>query len=240
MHLTEHLHNSGINVSHVLVKQESSFPVLPEGCEARIIHSTRDLPLDGLILLCLPDDQINKIISTIDSNCALAYTSGSVSLESLPARAEIGVFYPLQTFSKNSSIDLSKVPFLIEANNKEFADELFSLASRLSDNVSYADSELREKIHITAVWVNNFTNHMIYLAQNFANSNGVDFKLLKPLLKETIHKLDSMSAYDAQTGPARRGDLQTLAKHLSHLDGIEKEIYELISKSIHERYLNND
>ena len=239
-HLTEHLHSSGINVSHILVKKDSSNPVLPNGCEANIIHSTEELPEDDLVLLCVPDDQIGKVVDTINPACMLAYTSGSVSLDSLPKRDKIGVFYPLQTFSKNKLIDLSNVPFLIESNNKEFRDELFSLATNLSTNVSIADSELREKIHVAAVWVNNFTNHMIHIAQNFANINAVDFELLKPLLNETIRKLDDISAYDAQTGPARRGDLQTIAKHRAQLTGIEKEIYELISKSIHESYLNND
>ena len=176
------------------------------------------------------------MIERIDINTPVAYTSGSVALNSLPHRESIGVFYPLQTFSKDLDLDVSQVPFLIEASTEKFGNQLFDLATQLSTSVSYADSQKRKELHLAAVWVNNFTNHIVHIAQKYADENNVDFVLLTPLLKETIHKLDYLSAHDAQTGPARRGDLSILEEHMSKLNGVEKELYQLISKSIQNTY----
>jgi predicted short-subunit dehydrogenase-like oxidoreductase (DUF2520 family) len=165
----------------------------------------------------------------------LAYTSGSVRLDQLP-EGNIGVFYPLQSFSKNRTIALSEVPFFIEARNADLGDLLFQLAKILSPHVDFADSEQRRHMHLAAVWINNFTNHMVFQAQEYAEAHAIQPEVFLPLLKETIAKLETLSARDAQTGPARRGDLHVLAQHEAALSGAAKEMYQLISRSILETY----
>jgi len=131
---------------------------------------------------------------------------------------------------------LANVPFLIEANNELFGKQIFNLALKLSDHVLYANSEERKKIHLGAVFVNNFTNHLLYLSKEYVDSKQLNWDILKPLLQETIDKLNSVEPFDAQTGPARRNDTKIIQNQLQELEGRSKEIYELISKSIVETY----
>jgi predicted short-subunit dehydrogenase-like oxidoreductase (DUF2520 family) len=191
-----------------------------------------------LIILCVPDDHIEDLVHSLP-NRPLAYTSGSVRLDQLP-QGNLGVFYPLQSFSKNRPIELSDVPFFIEARAKNLGKQLYNLASKLSRKVDYADSVKRRHMHIAAVWINNFTNHMVYQAQRYADAHSIDPAIFDALLKETVSKLERMSAFTAQTGPARRGDNQVLKEHAQSLEGLSKEMYQIISRSIQETYNKHD
>lgn len=236
-HLAIQLHNSGIIVSHILTRNSQTAKDFSNSIGAESITNTSELPKNQLVLLCVPDDTVSDLLFSIDESCPVAYTSGAVELQSLTSRENIGVFYPLQTFTKGGEMNLADIPFFIEGNNEYFAQQLFDLASKLSTTVNFATSEERKKLHVTAVWVNNFTNHMLHNAQEYATKNGVDFNHLMPLLKETIAKLDVTSALENQTGPARRGDQATMGIHKAQLEGLQKELYVLISKSIQQTYL---
>jgi predicted short-subunit dehydrogenase-like oxidoreductase (DUF2520 family) len=235
-HLAIHFAEIGVKISHVFSRTASNAEELCKRTGAINTESISDLPKNQLVLICTPDDTISSICTEIDPSCPVAYTSGSVEIESLPKRGNLGVFYPLQTFSKHIELDLSTVPFFIESTNNDFTKSLFILASKISDTVTLANSQERSELHLTAVFVNNFTNHIIYQAQKYAESKSIDFDHLIPLLKETVHKLNMDNAYSAQTGPARRGDDAVIKKHTERLDGRSKEIYSLISNSIKETY----
>ena len=235
-HLAKHLEKSGVNISHVYNRNVQANEKIATSTKAIITNKISTLPKDQLVLICVSDSAIPEIVEQIHIDTPIAYTSGSIAIETLPKRKNIGVFYPLQTFSKDRAIDLSQVPFLIEASNNEFGNQLYNLASMLSNSVSYANSQKRKELHLAAVWVNNFTNHIVHLAQKYTKENNVDFSLLVPLLKETIDKLDYLTARDAQTGPARRGDTSIIKEHISKLQGTELELYKLISKSIQNTY----
>lgn len=235
-HLAMHFSAIDVKVSHIYSRTASNAELLCSRTGAINVLSISDLPNNQLVLICTPDDSISSICNNIDASCPIAYTSGSVELDTLPQRKNLGVFYPLQTFSKQLDLDLSTVPFFIESTNEDFTKSLFILASKITDTVTLANSQERSELHLTAVFVNNFTNHIIYQAQKYAESKSIDFNHLFPLLKETIHKLELDSAYNTQTGPARRGDDDIIKKHSQRLEGSSKELYSLISKSIKETY----
>ncbi len=205
------------------------------------ITDLKEIDPQSLAVLCVNDDQIQILLNQIDSKISVAYTSGTVSLDSLPKRENIGIFYPLQTFSKSRKIDFFQVPILIEANNEFFAQKLFDFAWKMSSKVEFADSEKRKKVHLAAVFVNNFTNHLFYLAKNQVDKAGIDWNLLNPLIKETVVKIQDLSPFDAQTGPAKRGDFSTIESQINLLesnilDENSLEIYKLMTKSIIETY----
>jgi predicted short-subunit dehydrogenase-like oxidoreductase (DUF2520 family) len=235
-HLAVNFVNLGIKVSHITGRNSTQVALLCQKTAAIHAESITDLPENQLVIICTPDDSISEICKSIDSSCPVAYTSGSIEIESLPHREHLGVFYPLQTFSKHIELDLTKVPFFIESTNEVFTQQLFIIASKITDTVTLANSKERSELHLTAVFINNFTNHIIYQAQQYAESKSIDFNHLLPLLKETVHKLDLDSAFNAQTGPARRGDDAIIHKHTERLDHRAKELYELLSKSIKETY----
>ena len=225
---------NGTKVTHVSSKNHHHAKVLANELNANVTE-LKDLPVQFTII-CVSDDAIATVISEIPEGIPLVYTSGSVGLDELPQRAEIGVLYPLQTMSKKSSVDMQSVPFLIESENVQFLDVIKDVASKLSSKTFHVNSEQRRKIHMAAVWINNFTNHIVYQAQKIAQDQQVDYQLLLPLLKETLGKLEHQSAFDAQTGPARRGDSKTIEKHLDAQSGTARELYELLTRSINETY----
>lgn len=236
-HLFDAFLQEGIEISHVVSRSEPSQRVL---ANSNWIQDPKGLPSDQLVLICIPDDRIANVISEIPEDCPVAYTSGSVNLLTLPQREQLGVFYPLQTFTKDSPLNMFEVPFFIEARSTDFASQLVDLAWVISKNVNYASSDERKKMHLAAVFINNFTNHLAYISKQYLDSEKLDFNHLKPLLKETARKLESQDPKLIQTGPARRNDQEIIREHLAALENsTQKEIYRLISKSIHQTYFND-
>jgi predicted short-subunit dehydrogenase-like oxidoreductase (DUF2520 family) len=236
-HLFDAFVQEGIRVNHVVSRSKPPQKVLTK---STWLQDPKELPSDQLVLICVPDDLIASVIAEIPEGCPIAYTSGSVSLSSLPERDQLGVFYPLQTFTKDNPVTIFEVPFFIEAQSTDFASKLFDLAWVISRNVNYASSAERKKMHLAAVFINNFTNHLAYISKHYLDSEGLDFDHLKPLLKETARKLETQDPISIQTGPARRNDQKIIQEHIDALENpTQKEIYRLISKSIHQTYFND-
>ena len=194
------------------------------------------LPAD-IYILSVRDDAIAALSEQLPFEGRLVvHTSGSVPMQALSARQRRGVFYPLQSFSIAQAVDFSKVPFCLET--EEVADYalLEGLAKVFSPKCYAIDSLQRQYLHVAAVFLNNFTNHLWYLSQQICTREGIPFELLQPLLEETYLKGQQLSFFEGQTGPAKRGDRAVIEKHLALLQGIEKDIYRDISTSILRTY----
>ena len=231
--------DEGIKVTAVFSRNENTRKELASLVGAQEILQINQLP-HQLCILCIPDDAIPTLLNEIAEGIPVAYTAGSVNLDDLPVRKELGVFYPLQTFTKGRLLNLSNVPFFIESNSDFFTSQLFDLAWKVSSQVNYANSEKRSDMHLSAVFVNNFTNHIVYLAQELAEKNELDFKHFQPLLEETIAKLKDNKAFNTQTGPAKRNDLKIISQQSINLKGRAKNIYDTLSESILKTYSQND
>lgn len=235
-HLSLAFDDREVEVTHIHSRNEITGKALADKVNAEFIQNVKDLPKGQLTIVCVPDDQIKHVVSAIPTGIPIAYSSGSVELKDIKTENELGVFYPLQTFSKEQAVDIFNVPILIEAKNKIFSSTLFDLAWQISRKVEYADSEKRRQLHLAAVWINNFVNHCVYQANEICDEYGLDHSLLKPLLEETVKKALNNDPKEIQTGPARRGDSTTIEKHLSMQTGLQKELYALMTKSIQNTY----
>lgn len=238
-HLALSLAENGIQIVSVSGKGEKRAAILAAKLDCPVVSDLSKLPESDLVLVCVGDDTIASVLNDIPSGHVVAYTSGSVELQAMPQRQNLGVFYPLQTFSVDKTVNIFEVPFLIEAGNQHFAQSLFDLAWKLTRKVQFASSTQRKYLHLGAVLVNNFTNHLAYLAKSYLDKHELDWELLKPLMQETFEKLKTTAPYDAQTGPARRHDTHTIQEHISMLEGLPKEIYSVISCSIENTYNSN-
>ena len=148
-----------------------------------------------------------------------------------------GVFYPLQTFSKSRDIDFSTIPVCIEANTEKNYTLLNKLGNALSNDVRAVSSSQRKGLHLAAVFVCNFVNHLYAMGANVCKENDLPFEVLKPLILETANKVMGLHPSEAQTGPAKRNDKKTMKNHLKALDNKEhKKIYKLLSKAIKNTY----
>lgn len=167
----------------------------------------------------------------------IVHTAGSLPLDILASSSDkYGVIYPLQSISKNVSINFSEVPLFIEGSSAETTQLLLSVAQSISQKVYEADTTFRGKIHLAAVFACNFANDLYAIAAEILESGGIPFDVLLPLIDETTRKVHTTQPRLAQTGPAIRYDKNIINKHISMLsDERLKQIYQLITEDIHTR-----
>jgi predicted short-subunit dehydrogenase-like oxidoreductase (DUF2520 family) len=154
------------------------------------------------------------------------------------ATSNIGVLYPLQTFSLDKNVDFRNVPMLVEANNETALKQVIQLAESLSEDVMAVSSGQRQWLHSAAVFACNFSNHMLHLAEEMLEKEGLSFELLRPLIQETFQKALLQGPGLSQTGPALRNDQTSMQAHVQLLQQKEPELanlYKKISESI-QRY----
>ncbi|MEI7828156.1 MAG: DUF2520 domain-containing protein [Prolixibacteraceae bacterium] len=179
----------------------------------------------------IPEILINSPIS----NQLIIHTSGSVSMEMLAAFSiNYGVFYPLQTLSKQKEVDFSTIPICIEANSTDNLKKLNELAYLISGQVFHIDSAKRRQLHLAAVFVCNFVNHLYSIGAHLLQDQNLDFDILKPLILETAQKVMTFPPEEVQTGPAVRGNEAIMEIHLKMLEQYPEwqNIYSLISQDI--------
>jgi predicted short-subunit dehydrogenase-like oxidoreductase (DUF2520 family) len=165
------------------------------------------------------------------------HTSGSMPISVFGLdKPHAGVFYPFQTFSKARLIeDFSTVPVFFEARGIDDISAVYSLALTITSRVYETTQHDRERVHVAGVFACNFTNLMYNLAADLLSSTHIPFKALLPLIEETAAKVHSLHPSDAQTGPARRGDVNVMEHHMSLLNDEQKQVYQLLSKAIRKR-----
>lgn len=231
-HLIKAFERSGtVNVVQVLARNKTSISHLigPE----KIISEFSQLRQVPLYLIAVSDMAIAEVSSKIPySGKIVAHTSGSVAIGELDGKNTRAAFYPVQTLSKNRAIDFKQVPIGIEIEDKGQATVLETLARSVSGHVFGIDSKQRKALHLAAVFSSNFVNHLYALGKEICDEHGIDFDVLRPLIQETAHKITSLPPAEAQTGPAKRGDLDTINAHLQLLDGDKAAIYRLLTQSI--------
>ncbi|CAM3361685.1 DUF2520 domain-containing protein [Zobellia roscoffensis] len=212
--------------------------LLAFGPEEKTTSDFSNLKSSDIYIIALSDDAIQSISEEVKiNNGLLVHTSGSTSMSQLSKHGRHGVFYPLQSFSKSKAIDFNNIPICLEANTKEDLNLLKKLASLISKNIYEIDSKQRKSLHLAAVFVNNFTNHLYHIGSEICKENTIPFEILSPLIQETAKKIESLTPYEAQTGPGKRGDFNTISNHLEQLKNPEyKAIYEQLSNSIQLTY----
>lgn len=182
--------------------------------DSGIIDKTADL-----YLIAVTDNAMTELDERFNFGDRLVvHTAGAVSKDVLKnITTNYGVIYPLQSLRKENMQLHQYIPLLIDASTPTAFKQLQEFADSLSDNVSRAGDEDRLKLHVAAVLVSNFTNHLYSLAADFCSKEGVDFRLLQPLIEETALRLQDHAPAEMRTGPAARKDIKTLQKHLSLL-----------------------
>ncbi|PNQ72819.1 DUF2520 domain-containing protein [Hanstruepera neustonica] len=202
--------------------------------DVTIIDDISKLSEADIYIIAVSDDAISTLSTTLPfENRLVAHTSGSVNIHDLDKKNRRGVFYPLQTFSKEVPIDFNEIPICLEALDKNDLDILTHLAEAIGSTWYKISTEQRQTLHVAAVFVNNFTNQLYRIAHEISDAKNINFEILKPLISETAKKIQEVSPYMAQTGPAKRNDKKTIKKHLKLLEKENhKAIYELLTESI--------
>jgi predicted short-subunit dehydrogenase-like oxidoreductase (DUF2520 family) len=193
-----------------------------------------------LMIVALRDEAITPFIREIgEIHFPVAHTAGAVSLNAVKNSGNLyGVIYPLQSLRKEIGI-IPPLTLLVDGNGPEARDLILLFAAGIAETVITADDSTRLKYHLAATLVNNFTNYLFAVAENFCVKENISFAVLQPLMEETVLRLRNISPFAAQTGPAWRDDQQTLDKHRKIVKDYSalSRIYEMFTQEIQDFYL---
>lgn len=235
-HLARALDMAGHKIAQVYSRDIKDAQDLAHPYRADALSDIRQLKDDAEVtFICVSDSAIKEVAGQLmQPKNLLVHTSGAISIDVLKDVSPYhGVFYPVQTLSAGRQINFFEVPVCIEGNNKTAEQQLKALADTVSNRVQYLDSEKRRHLHLAAVFANNFTNALYKESAEILEAQGMNFDLLRPLIKETAEKVQHLSPRQAQTGPARRGDWETISKHLELLpEGHRKALYQMLTEII--------
>ena len=227
----------------VLVRNPEKAEKVREDLGVEVVFSYEKVLESDLAIIAVNDDAISEVAAhLIDYKGLVVHTSGTKPSELLNRSMRFGVFYPLQTMSKTREISFDEIPLLIYANSPDDVEMLSRFAKQFSNKVEFCDDEQRKAIHLAAVYVSNFTNVMLGIGDKLLKENGLSLDLMRPLVMEMMKKSFEISPEKALTGPARRGDIQTILDHEEMLVNSPKEleIYKVLTNYILEKYQKNE
>jgi len=223
----------------VYSRTQASADTLAAKLGADSTNDVNQLPLKSdVFIVALKDDALAGMLPVLTKgrhDQFFVHTAGSMPMAIFEGlTAHYGVFYPMQTFSKERLVDFNAISIFLEATDSVSMERLKLLAATLTSHIYELDSEGRKHLHLAAVFACNFVNHCYALSAEVLAAKGVPFSVMLPLVDETAQKVHSIAPRDAQTGPAVRGDQDVMRMQASMLDGkvTVKRIYEVLSDDI--------
>lgn len=227
-----------IQVRQVFSRKIESAKELAEKVNASYINDLSQLITNAdLYIIAVKDSAIQEVLENLNlkEDQLIVHTAGSVPMSILEGFSNnYGVFYPLQTFSKNRKVDFTNIPICIESSHPSTFLKLEKLGERLSDSVNQINTDERKILHLAAVFTNNFVNHFYAIGADILHDKKINFDLLKPLIRETAEKILSLHPIEAQTGPAKRNDKIIINAQLKMLHNKPEfqKIYSFVTENI--------
>lgn len=238
-HFGRALKNNAYPVKQVFSRTLANAKILAEQLGSTYTSDIKSIDNEAdLYLVAVSDNALSELLSSVNFNNAIVvHTSGFTEMQVLEKTSrQYGVIYPLQSLSAKIKIDFfNEVPLCIEASDKTTLKIISDIATVLSSKVNEIDSEHRKTLHIAAVFMNNFSNHLFNISENLCKQNDLDFNMLKALAQETVKKAFNNLPQNVQTGPAARNDIKVIQEHLKWLEqnaSQYKQIYQMITDSI--------
>ena len=247
---------AGEEIIQIFSRTQENAQALADKLHCASCTSINDIRTDAdVYIFSVKDDALPSLIEQLsqhlnspsgagggDHNPILFHTAGSVPMSVFPetmhyelCTMNYGVLYPMQTFSKDRSVNFREIPCFVEASDNNTLGAIKTLASKISDHVLEMSSEKRRKLHLAAVFACNMTNHCYRLAEKVLEEEGIDFSLYLPLIQETANKVKELSPRKAQTGPMVRYDKTIMDAQIALInDERTRQIYRLMADSIHE------
>jgi len=243
--LCKELFSAGYRIDLITSETGVSAKTLAESCKTAWSSALIFPDTTKVLIVAVPDHRLESVLKSLkcQPETLVVHTAGSYGLDIFPDQIKRkGIFYPLQTFSKDRKISFTDLPFLLEFSDDESAILLKTLAEAIGGKVHFVDTEQRRIIHLAAVFACNFVNHMLTLSKEVTMRASFQFELLTPLINETVAKAIISGPENSQTGPAVRHDQNTIEKHLNLLSFSPdlQGIYKDMTQSIIEYYNNKD
>ncbi|MBK8487488.1 MAG: DUF2520 domain-containing protein [Chitinophagales bacterium] len=244
-HLVQMFCNAGLQIQHIYGREFKKASALANICNAtaKQLKTENSESNNSIVFFAVADDAIREVASTFNvEEIVSVHVSGAVESKVLHfEKNQFGVYYPLQSFSKEVHTNYNVIPVCIVAQDKQVELMLIEIANKISNSVCTISDAQKSKLHLAAVIVNNFTNFLYGEAFRIIEEAGLEKNILFSLMQETIEKLRIGSPAEMQTGPARRGDVNTMQKHHALLKSNPElmKLYDVLSNSIQNKFLDN-
>jgi predicted short-subunit dehydrogenase-like oxidoreductase (DUF2520 family) len=234
------LKHAGHNIVSIWNRDIQKAYQLAEELSATAVEKPEQLPHDAdLYILAVSDHAIGELAASIKINKGiLIHNAGTVKIDVLaPAAKKYGVLWPMKMI-RTSMHELGNCTVVVDGNDEDTRLALQQLARQLSDRVTVADNETRQKMHLIAAISSNFTNHMYHLAADYCKNVNIDFSLFYPLIESAAIQIQTAYPGDVQAGPAFRGDIATIERHRALLTGNQGllRLYDEVTLSIREKF----
>ncbi len=238
-HIGLSLKAKGVDIAQVYSRTADSASALAARLGCPSTDNLSDLCADAdMYIISVKDNALVDVIAGMEhcsADALYVHTAGSVPMLVFEHRRPYyGVFYPMQTFSKEKKVDFSQVPCFIEASDDVSLARLKRLAATLSSHVMELSTEKRKYLHLAAVFACNFANHCYAVADALLREQGIPFDVMLPLVDEAAGKVHHLSPVAAQTGPAVRGDTKVMDAQMQLLSDRPEwqELYAMLSGDI--------
>lgn len=240
-HLATALHEKGVEIIQIYSRTTKNAQILAQKLDTTFTNVISEISLEAdIYIYALNDNSLSSFLKKFNLPDAIhIHTAGSIPMGIFERYTnKYGVLYPFQTFSKDKKVDFTTIPICIEGINSTTENKIADFAALLSSKIYFVKSEQRKKLHLAAVFACNFSNYMYDIANELVTKAGFGIEIIQPLIIETADKINYLSPCEAQTGPAKRADQETIYRHIFMLSKYPgwKKIYKLLTSNIYKRH----
>ena len=194
--------------------------------------------------MAVKDTAITEIAAQLSfKHTTLIHTAGASSLQLLGKQTiHSGIFWPVYSILGDNLKAIKNIPVAIQGNKPQVENDILDIAKSITDKAFIANDVQRAHLHLAAVFANNFSNHLMAVAQEICMKQHLSFDYLQPIVEQTFERLKTEPAKNLQTGPAIRDDKMTMQKHIDLLKSNTEWalIYQSLSNSIRKMYSNSE
>jgi len=228
--LATRLAGRGYSVVAVSSRSQASARKLAQALKGCQVFNNNQAVADNaeLVFITTPDDAIATVAAEVKwhPGQSVVHCSGADSVDILqPARksgAQVGAFHPLQTFAspRQAMENIPGSTFALEAE-EPLLSTLKAMATALDGQ--WVELKAKDKVlyHAAAVFACNYMVTLVKLATDLWQTFNIPprqaTQALLPLIRGTLHNIETIGIPDCLTGPIARGDIGTINKHLDAL-----------------------
>jgi len=179
-----------------------------------------------ILVIATPDDAVASTAAAVapEAGTTVLHLSGSLGLDVLaphPRRAALHPLVPLPNAVVGATRLASGVTFAVSG------DPVAGLLALSLDGrvVEVADAD-RAAYHAAACIAANHVVALLGQVERVAASAGLDLEAFLPLTRAAVEDVAALGPRRALTGPAVRGDWDTLSRHLDALPARERAGYQ--------------
>lgn len=202
-------------------------------------------PDSDIIWICHTDDALADTARLLSrkpgwKNKIVLHSSGALSSEVLAplrrAGAHVASLHPMMTFVPGTVPHMREVPFAVEGDSPAITAAR-TIVKDLGAEVFLINRRAKTLYHALGSFSSPLIVATLVTAERVGRAAGLSAsqtrKLTGPILRQTFRNYQERGAAAAFSGPIKRGDLNTVRRHLHELKRVPgaSEVYRALVKS---------